>query len=369
MRILHLLASNGWGGAERVACTLHRLAERHGHTSMLDGPAFPALVSGVASDTGQQMASASYERFHLLWALAARRRRRAFDPDVVHAHLATPGLAGAAWLIAGRTPIVVTFHLLRRIPRWPRDYFAPVQSERVLARLSRAEPRSAFVTVSAADKSYFESVVADVRPEVVVNAPPLPPLRAPRPVALPFPDGALKLLSVGRLNEQKGFDRMLRALSDPRVRRTPWHWVIVGEGEDRSRLAAQIAETGLQDRVTLAGFIPAHGLFEQADLVLCPSRFEGMPLVVLEALEAARPVVASRIAPHVELLGHVPGSLLPEDDRAWPESLAILFEDGRARSALRAAEAVVSRAELREKFWADYLRIYETVARGRGSTT
>jgi glycosyltransferase involved in cell wall biosynthesis len=363
MRILHVLASTGWGGAERVACTLHGLAKQHGHSSLVDGPAFPALLAGVKEDTGERLESAPYERVHLLWALAARNRRRRFEPDVVHAHLATPGLAGAVWLIAGQTPMVVTFHLLRRIPRWPRDYFAPVQSERVLRAISRRPCASAFATVSAADKAYFESVVPDIRPEVVINAPPLPSIQAARPSTLPFRGGMLKLLSVGRLNTQKGFDRMLRAMSDPRVRGLPWHWIIVGEGEERPRLAAQIAGQKLQDRVTLAGFMPAHGLFEQADLVLCPSRFEGMPLVVLEALGAATPVLASRIAPHVELLGHMPGSLLPEDDGDWADALALLLTDARALSGLRSAQAFASPAEMRQRLWTDYLRLYERVAR------
>ncbi|HVW29460.1 MAG TPA: glycosyltransferase [Polyangiaceae bacterium] len=361
MRILHVLASNGWGGAERVACTLHRLAKQHGHTSMLDGPAIPELLSGVVEDTGEPLKSASYERRQVLWALSARRRRRQFEPDVVHAHLATPGLAGAAWIIAGSTPMVVTFHLLRRIGRWPKDYFAPVQSERVLTAISRRPSPSAFVTVSEADKHYFESVVPRIRPQVIVNAPPLPPVAAKRAPVLPYPPGVLKLLSVGRLNSQKGFDRMLRAVSDPRVRELPWHWIIVGEGEERPRLAAEIGERGLGDRVTLAGFIPAHGLFEQADLVLCPSRFEGMPLVVLEALDAARPVLASSIAAHEELLN--PGALLPEDDREWAAALAALLREGQASSGVQKAPAMASQPELRERFWSSYLRLYETVAR------
>lgn len=361
MKILHVLGSNGWGGAERLACTLHRLAKQHGHSSMLDGPAFPELLGGVAADTGEPLASRPSERIQLLWALSARKRRRAFAPDVVHAHLATPGLAGAAWLIAGQTPLVVTFHLLRRIPRWPRDYFAPVQSERVLRAISRRSSRSAFVTVSAADLGYFRSIVPDIQPKVVVNAPPLPPSRAGRPPTLPFPEGAIKLLSVGRLNRQKGLDRMARALSDPRVRALPWHWIVVGEGEERARLGAQMAELGLEGRVTLVGFLPAHGIFEQADLILSPSRFEGMPLVVLEALAAGRPVVASRIAPHVELLGHVPGSLLPEDERDWPSALANVFADASALSDLRNAQAGAFRGDMRERFWAEYLQIYEEV--------
>src|SRR5581483_1053317 len=99
----------------------------------------------------------------------------------------------------------------------------------------------------------------------------------------PFPPDKLKLLSVGRLSEQKGFDRLVRALSDPKIRDLPWHWVLVGDGKERQRLEASVAAGGLEAKVTFAGFLPSNGLFQQADLVLCPSRFEGTSLVPLEA--------------------------------------------------------------------------------------
>jgi glycosyltransferase involved in cell wall biosynthesis len=361
MRVLHLLASTGWGGAERIACTLHRLTEERGHVSRLEGPALPALVRGVSDEAGQTLPAASWERRYAYWAFGARRRTKAYAPDLVHVHLATPGLTSAAWFIARATPMVVTFHLLPGTTPWANDYLTAIRSQRVLRALGRRARGPVFVAVSAGDRAKLQSLFPGVRTELAMNAPPLPPMHAQPPAELPFPTGVLRLLSVGRLGEQKGFDRMVKALSDPRVRDLPWHWILVGTGKEHAALEASVAAHGLRSRVTFAGFLPADHLFEQADLILCPSRYEGMPLVPLEALLAGKPLLLSRIPAHLELLGEAPGSFLPEDDGEWAAALLPPLSDAGVRDRLRAAQGAVSRIDPRERLLRDYLRIYEGV--------
>jgi glycosyltransferase involved in cell wall biosynthesis len=348
-----------------VACTLHRLAQAHGHVSALDGPAFPDLVAGVEEDAGETLPAARYERAHIVWALRARRRRQRYAPDVVHAHLATPGLAAATWLAAGDVPLVVTFHLMPIAPRWPKDYFMPIQSERVFAERARRHRGTAFVGGTAADVAAIAKRLPGTHTSLVVHAPPLPPIHEKTPTRLPYPPGQLKLLSVGRLGEQKGFDRLLLALADPRVRDVPWHWVLVGDGKLRAKLEASVSEAGLQGRVTLTGFLPSDRLFEQADLVLCPSRFEGTSLVPLEAILARRPVIASSIPPHVATLGGVPDSLLPDDESKWPEALLRALSDATARDDLCREQSRIVQGDPRERLWEDYKRIYEHVTGSR----
>src|SRR6201992_1349312 len=125
MRILHLLAGTSWGGAERMACTIHALSRAHGHDSRIEAPALPEIVRGVR-EAGAELDAAAETRAGP-WALGARRRRARVQPDVVHAHLATPGLASAAWWIAGGTPLSLSFHLLPA-ERWPNDYLLRVPS-------------------------------------------------------------------------------------------------------------------------------------------------------------------------------------------------------------------------------------------------
>ena len=152
----------------------------------------------------------------------------------------------------------------------------------------------------------------------------------------------MRLLSVGRLDVQKGFDRMLRALAHPTLRALPWHWNILGEGAQRPALTALADTLGLSARVTLVGARPAVDGLCRAELLLSPSRYEGMPLVPLEGAEAGVCVVASRIASHEELYERCPDALLPDDESAWPDALGRFLRD----DALRARTTLAQRAAL-----------------------
>jgi len=102
------------------------------------------------------------------------------------------------------------------------------------------------------------------------------------------------LLSVGRLEQNKGFHVMAQALASLRER--PWYWVLVGDGPFRPALQRQIAALGLADRVRLLGRTSheeLHAWYEGADLFVHPTLYEGSSLVTLEAMAHRRPVVAT----------------------------------------------------------------------------
>lgn len=316
-----------------MACTIHELARAHGHKSRIDAPALPEIVHG-AREAGAALC-AGVETRTWTWALAARRRRECFRPDVVHAHLATPGLASAAWWIAGGTPLSLSFHLLPA-ERWPNDYVLRVSSRLVLQALHASSSRCVFVAVSGADREALQRRFPRARLALAPNCPSPPPSAAARPALLPYPPNCVRLLSVGRLVAQKGFDRMLAALATPELRALPWHWLIAGEGAQRGELERAIARAALGQSVQLLGSLPSHGLYPQAELVLCPSRFEGAPLVPMEALRAGVPVVLSNLPSHRELS---PATLLPEREADWPRTLRELLGSAHARAALLAQQS------------------------------
>jgi glycosyltransferase involved in cell wall biosynthesis len=127
------------------------------------------------------------------------------------------------------------------------------------------------------------------------------------------PDGWL-LGSVGRLTHQKGFDVLLHALSV--ISRDDFNLLIFGVGEEESRLRALATKLGLEARVRFAGYrrdVPR--LIGALDLYLQPSRFEGMPLALLEAMAAARPVIASSVDGNRDLIENgVHGWLVPPEN-------------------------------------------------------
>ena len=109
------------------------------------------------------------------------------------------------------------------------------------------------------------------------------------------------LLSVGRLEENKGFHVLIEALAALRAHAaTPaaenWRWVLVGDGPYRPALEQRLAETGVGDRTILTGRVDEgtlHAWYEAATLFVHPTLYEGSSLVTLEVMTHRRPVVAT----------------------------------------------------------------------------
>lgn len=128
----------------------------------------------------------------------------------------------------------------------------------------------------------------------------------------------IEFICAGRLHAQKGFDRLIGAL--PKLQ-TPYDWrlTILGEGAERDNLQRLIDKNGLASKVTLSGLVrmpwPQIGA---ADVFLLPSRWEGLPNVVLESLSAGTPVIAMREAGGIEEIASLspPGSILITDTMA-----------------------------------------------------
>jgi glycosyltransferase involved in cell wall biosynthesis len=125
-----------------------------------------------------------------------------------------------------------------------------------------------------------------------------------------------RLLSVGRLVYQKGLDLGLCALAQ--LKDLEWEWCIAGDGPQINVLRSLANELGIQDRITFPGWRSHAELVEcykGSNLFLFPSRHEGMPNVVLEAMASGLPVIASHIAGNEELvLDGETGILFPSED-------------------------------------------------------
>lgn len=152
----------------------------------------------------------------------------------------------------------------------------------------------------------------------------------------PLPDGPVRLVAIGRFVEQKGQMVLIRAMATLRDSHSDVHLTLVGDGEMRPDLERAIAEHGLQDHVTLTGWLSEQGVQDQLDAahaLVMPSFAEGLPMVVMEAMANARPVVATYIAGTPELV--VPGEtgwLVPAgDEHALAQAIAGLAATPLAR--------------------------------------
>jgi glycosyltransferase involved in cell wall biosynthesis len=179
------------------------------------------------------------------------------------------------------------------------------------------------------------------------------------PAEQPTPDRALRgalsgassmpiVLTAARLIADKGIDVLLDAAARvPQAR-----FVIAGEGPQRDALAAQIARLGLEDRVSLLGWRQdVRALLAAADLFVLPSRNEGFPISLLEALASGTPVIASRIGGIPELISDKHTGLLvpPDDAPALAAAISTLLADSTMSKlfviAGRAAALELYRAE------------------------
>jgi glycosyltransferase involved in cell wall biosynthesis len=124
-------------------------------------------------------------------------------------------------------------------------------------------------------------------------------------------------LYIGMLRDLKGPDVFIDAFArTERAVGHPLSALMVGDGPDRDRYEAMMAERGLGRRIQMKPAMPARDAFAMAKIVVVPSRAEAMPYIVLEALAAGKPVIASRVGGIPEVLGDTSAALAIPGDAA-----------------------------------------------------
>lgn len=148
---------------------------------------------------------------------------------------------------------------------------------------------------------------------------------------MPVREGPLKMVAIGRFVEQKGQMGLVRALRHLKDSHPDAQLALVGDGEMRVDLERAVAEAGLGDMVRFTGWLDQDGVkaeIDAAHALVMPSFAEGLPMVVMEAMAAARPVIATYIAgtPELVLEGQT-GWLVPAgDDRALARAIEMLAD-------------------------------------------
>ena len=122
--------------------------------------------------------------------------------------------------------------------------------------------------------------------------------------AFTLPQNRFNIVCMGRFTPQKGFDRLLDALHSLNERKiTGYHVTILGDGYERAALERQVCSYGLENQVTLPGYVEnPYAIMKQADLFALPSRDESFSLAVAEAMVLGVPVMSTRCTGPVELL-------------------------------------------------------------------
>lgn len=340
MRVLWVDNSIEWGGVQVHLAWLARAACARGHQACLAcdprlAPRYRAQLSGtpvrIAASAGHALLSpAGWLRF---W-----RALRAERPDVVHAHLYWSMRLAAPLAKLARVPRVVeTLHLeerprpgLRRLLTWLDAGLRRLCVDRLIAV-------SASVAASVRNQPGLRTADLRTIPNAVAPETGAPSGRRPHHLAF-----------LGRLEPQKGVDVLLEALALLRREGIELDLKIGGTGRCEEALRRQCRELGLEAQVRFCGAVTDRTAFlADRSILVLPSRYEGLPLVLLEAAGHELCVVASAVSGIPELIEDGRHGLL-----CPPESpLALARALGRAASqdALRAdcARALARRVQER----------------------
>jgi glycosyltransferase involved in cell wall biosynthesis len=247
---------------------------------------------------------------------------RRVHPDIVQINSTKAGMLGRLALIGTGIPVVFTAHGWAFSGRRGRGGLAAVMVERMTAPLS-----TAIVCVSdwdlrlAIDRRLAPPArLHAIHNGIVVGAP--PPDRGPWP-ADPV------LVCVARLAPPKDLGLLLAALAEDGL--AAWRLRVIGDGPERGRLETRARTLGVADRVEWLGH--RTDVSEQlaiADAFVLPSRWEGLPYSILEAMVAGLPVVASRVGGIPELIVDGVTGFLTERDSvpALADALKRLGADG-----------------------------------------
>lgn len=345
MRILHVIQELRTGGAEHILLSAYRGARDAGHEVFVAAGPGPLAAELEAEPLPLPLV----RRRPWLVPAAIRAVHRAVSatrPDVVHAYNPTMGLAAGLATRRGRRPPGLVN--LQGGPE--EDWPAAVR----LVRLSGLAPVACGPGVAAAMEEHGLAPAATV-PNAVGPAP-APADRS----ELGAPDGTPVVLAVGRLVEQKHHALAIRALTElPDA-----VLAIAGDGPLRPELEREAAQAGVAERVRLLGVrSDARALMGAADVVVLPSRWEGLPLSALEALASGTPLVATDVRGLRELLTNEENALLvPEDPRALADALGRVLDDPSLAARLAAAGKQVEGAGSDDLLVERFLELYEKLA-------
>lgn len=347
MRIAIVQAGLGAGGAERVVMLLaadrlargdevHLLAFVEPGTASYFPPPRGLLVHelGLPPQPSGKIAAGLGSARRLL---RLRRALRGIGPDLVLSFL---GKINVLTLLSTRglgVPVIVSE---RNNPALERRHWL----WRPLGMLLSNTADGLVMQTEAIRRS----LPAGARRRSVVIPNPCPP--APMPG---LPARSKRVVAVGRLVEQKGFDLLIRAFATVAGKHPGWTLTIYGEGPERRSLRLLAEHQGIAREVELAGVTDRPGAWiAGAALFVLSSRFEGFPNVLIEALAAGLPTIACDcpFGPSDIMAGGTSGLLVPPDDeRALADALDRMMGDGelRARFAAAAPAAVVPFAPAR----------------------
>jgi glycosyltransferase involved in cell wall biosynthesis len=352
-----------WGGSEELwagaALKLVGQGFRVGASVHGWSPLHQRVVDLVKAGVKVRLRPSEYPLWRRAWAKVSKQNIGLADAEVARFLAASAPAVVVISDPAATPPLGVLEECVSRnlpfltISQSNSEHFWPSDTAAAAYRKLMPAARRCFF-VSKANQQLFENQIGCRLPnaEIVWN-----PFNVPFNAAIRWPAMAaaeeLRLACVARLHPpSKGHDLLLEALADPAWQDRSWRLTLYGEGPMRDSIERMIEHFGLRDRIRLAGFVSAvDKIWSENHALVMPSRYEGMPLAIVEAMLCGRPVLATDVAGHSEVI---------------TDEVTGFLAEAPARSSVRRAlerlwarrmdlEAIGARAarSIRERFPAD----------------
>lgn len=203
---------------------------------------------------------------------------------------------------------------------------------RKLARKIAAKYSDAVVTLTEKDRNYW--LEKNKYPKKIIAIPNPLPFESKSKLTKKH---SKKILALGRLTYQKGFDLLLDIWAKIENMNNDWRLIIAGDGEDKQLLLDKIKMLNLKNVELLPSTPHVNELYDQSSIYVMTSRFEGFPMVLLEAKASGLPIVAydCDTGPSELIINHDDGFLIPfNDSDTFTCKLALLMNDDDLRESM-----------------------------------
>lgn len=361
LRVAHIVYTANLGGSETIAAEICRRlpADRFDARVLMmfpgDGP-LPAFLDARGVPHGSLRNVGWKKRLNPFYLASCLRKHRI---DILHVHhIPLYWYIRRGARLAGIPVVGCTEHASHSISMIP-----------ALQRESRHAARHArfFAVVSEHLKRYFTEELGIPAEGVIVVPNGVDTERfSPGPNTGTAPSGSVRLISVGRLVDAKDYPTLFAAAATLRAEGREFSLSIVGDGDLRANVEANVARSGLNDTVRLLGNRTDVGsLLQSSDAFVLSSRREGLPVSVLEALATGLPVVATKVGAIPDVVNDGENGLLvpPGDPQALAAAIRRLLDDAPLRRLIgeTARRLVVEQYSL-DRMVDRYAEIYDSAA-------
>lgn len=357
MKVLHLIASLGAGGAERQLSLIAPALVRSGvevHVAYCrSGPNLDRL-----NDSGVQLHELTSSGNHdplLAWKIF--QLVRLLRPNVVQTWLLQMDILGGTAALLNRVPLIISERSSAAAyePNW-----------KTCLRLLVGCRAAGIVANSRGGLDYWRPHLSIERLHLVRNcvSPAEHPVGEPIEALATHLAGRPVVLFAGRFSYEKNIPGLVDALILVARENADVSIMMFGEGPERALAMNRIANAGLAQRIVVAGYSPQLAAWlARAAVCVSVSHFEGHPNVVMEAAAAGCPLVLSDIPAHMELFDESSVSLAPANSpsRIAEAVLETLHNPGAAQERAASARAIAAQCDLYTAV-AAYQSIYERVA-------